>query len=179
MSRRDSPLRYPGGKACLTDQVIEILKLNNLIQKEYAEPFAGGCGLALGLLYKGYVSKIHLNDYDEAIWSFWYSVLNETDRFISKIKDTQVTLTEWQKQKSILNSTDKTQPLELGFATFFLNRTNRSGISQRLIWGCAMWTSARWIWQVVSYFNKIFFSYFSYLIPSHIIKRANFSCTNK
>jgi DNA adenine methylase len=44
------------------------------------------------------------------------------------IKDTRVSVTSWDKQKKIFANPQDHTYLQLGFATFFLNRTNRSGI---------------------------------------------------
>lgn len=127
-NRLSSPLRYPGGKSCLYDLVGQILRLNKLERAHYAEPYAGGAGLALSLLFNGYVSEIHLNDVDRSIWAFWNSVLNATDDLLALIAYTPVTLDTWSAQREIyLNAADY-DDLALGFATFFLNRTNRSGI---------------------------------------------------
>jgi len=93
-----------------------------------AEPYAGGCGLALALMFGGHVSEIYINDIDSAIWSFWNSVLNETDDLVRLIETTPITLNEREKQREIYLKSDVTNPLSLGFSTFFLNRTNRSGI---------------------------------------------------
>lgn len=125
--RTISPLRYPGGKACLLDLTASILRLNNLQCGHYAEPFAGGCGLALSLLYGGHVAEIHINDLDKGIWSFWHAVLFETEALVELVQNTAVTIDEWHLQRA--RYVDQVgSPLELGFATFFLNRTNRSGI---------------------------------------------------
>ncbi len=128
MARDASPLRYPGGKSCLYDLVAIILRKNNLQRGDYVEPYAGGCGLALSLLYGGHVGDIHINDVDVAIWSFWDSVLNRTEDFINLVQTIPVTVDEWHKQKKIFASGNTKNSLKLGFATFFLNRTNRSGI---------------------------------------------------
>jgi DNA adenine methylase len=128
MPQTPTPLRYPGGKSSLWPMVSKLISSNNLEGGEYAEPFAGGCGLALNLLFRNKVSKLHLNDFDPSIWSFWYSVLNLTDEFIKLIQDTPVTIEEWHNQRAIHQTTTKDNPLTLGFSTFFLNRTNRSGI---------------------------------------------------
>ncbi len=128
MARGTSPLRYPGGKACLYSLVSSILRANKLERQHYAEPFCGGSGLALSLLYRGYVSNIHINDIDPAIWAFWDGVLNQVDEFISRIANTPITVDEWQRQREIYLEQDATEPLTLGFSAFFLNRTNRSGI---------------------------------------------------
>ena len=128
MVRLTSPLRYPGGKTCLYPLVSRILKDNRLERRHYAEPFAGGCGLALALLYGGHVSDVHINDVDASIWSFWHSVLEHTDELAYRIRNTPITIAEWQVQREIHLAMDASDPVTLGFATFYLNRTNRSGI---------------------------------------------------
>lgn len=128
MARATSPLRYPGGKSCLLELTSTILRINGLERGHYAEPYAGGCGLALALLYGGHVADIHINDIDPSIWAFWHSVLNETDALTTKIANTAVTIEEWLKQRDIHRSQRTDDTLALGFSAFFLNRTNRSGI---------------------------------------------------
>lgn len=44
------------------------------------------------------------------------------------IKDTPLNIENWFKQKEIQSNKENSDLLELGFSTFFLNRTNRSGI---------------------------------------------------
>ena len=128
MARSTSPLRYPGGKTCLYGLASRILRVNRLERGHYVEPFAGGCGLALSLLYEGHVSDIHINDIDPSIWSFWHSVLNRTEEFVAMVADTPITIEEWLRQRGIYREPNASNSLALGFATFFLNRTNRSGI---------------------------------------------------
>jgi len=128
MSLAHSPLRYPGGKACLRDLVSTILNLNNLNRGHYVEPYAGGCGLALSLLFGGHVSDIHFNDADASIFAFWECVLTRAPELIELTESTPVTVEEWHRQKAIHGAADTTDVLALAFATFFLNRTNRSGI---------------------------------------------------
>jgi DNA adenine methylase len=105
-----------------------IMRLNRLERGHYAEPFAGGCGLALSLLYTGQVAEVHINDLDPAIWAFWHSVLNETDALAAMVAEAPVTINEWHRQRDLHRTGDASDPLKLGFAAFFLNRTNRSGI---------------------------------------------------
>lgn len=122
-----SPLRYPGGKTFLFpffDKVIKEHRMKNVV---YVEPFAGGAGAALALLFLEKVDKIVINDLDRAIYSFWKSAIFNSDKFIKKIYATPITVKEWQRQKAIYNN-PKSRQFELGFATFFLNRTNMSGI---------------------------------------------------
>jgi len=122
-----SPLRYPGGKSKLTAYVLETIELNGLEGGTYVEPFAGGCAIAWYLLLNKKVAKVYINDLDPAIHAFWYSVLYRTDELCKLITSTPITMDEWYKQQNIYR-TGSENSLQLGFATLFLNRTNRSGI---------------------------------------------------
>lgn len=128
MARTPSPLRYPGGKASILNMTSKILFANDLKAGHYAEPYAGGAGLALSLMFKGVVHELHLNDLDRSIWSFWYVLLNETERFIEEVTETPVTMDVWYKQRYVQENKDEFTDFELAFSSFFLNRTNRSGI---------------------------------------------------
>jgi DNA adenine methylase len=123
-----TPLRYPGGKQRLSSFIHEVMISNELIGGEYAEPYAGGAGVAIELLLAGDVTKIHLNDSCRAIFSLWRSILNYTDEFCRRVQDTPLTVEIWKVQREILSRIDEFDELELGFATFYLNRCNRSGI---------------------------------------------------
>lgn len=125
-----SPLRYPGGKSKIAAFVKQIIKDNNLLDGVYVEPFAGGAAVALSLLMDEYVSRIVINDKDRSIYAFWYSVLNETERLCQYIEETPVTMDTWRMQREIQSADNKNTVdlLSLGFSTFFMNRTNRSGI---------------------------------------------------
>ncbi|MBT0360460.1 DNA adenine methylase [Morganella morganii] len=123
-----SPLRYPGGKASISEMISSIIAHNNLSSFSYAEPYAGGAGLALSLLFSNKVNDIYLNDIDRSIWSFWYTILTNSKDFIEKIISTDVTINEWYKQKDIQYNKEQADVFDLAFSTFFLNRTNRSGI---------------------------------------------------
>ena len=123
-----SPLRYPGGKTVLYEKVKKILEKNNLLDCTYMEPFSGGAGLALKLLMNDDVKKIVINDFDYAIYSFWHNVLYNTNRFCNDIENIKVDLKEWENQKYIYNNQSDFSIYEIGLATFYLNRTNRSGI---------------------------------------------------
>ena len=123
-----SPLRYPGGKSKFYDYIKEVLKCNDLIGQTYIEPFAGGAGLALKLLLNDDVKRIVINDFDPAIYSFWHSILYEAETFCDLINSVPITLDEWKKQRGIYIAQGNTISLELGFAVFYLNRTNVSGV---------------------------------------------------
>jgi len=123
-----SPLRYPGGKTSLSSFLSHVIRLNELDGGIYAEPYAGGAGAGLSLLFSGFVDRLILNDADMAIYSFWWSVLNRPDDLLRLIQDTPVTIEEWTRQKAIFRDSRHNCCLELGFSTLFLNRCNRSGI---------------------------------------------------
>lgn len=123
----DSPLRYPGGKGRLAQYVIDLIEMNDLTGGHYVETYAGGAGIAISLLYLEYASHIHLNDVDPAVHAFWKAVTEQTDEMAKLVRDTPLTLEERLRQKAIYRDPES-PTLELGYATFFLNRTNRSGI---------------------------------------------------
>lgn len=123
-----SPLRYPGGKGKLAPFMGLIINKMNIQNGTYIEPFAGGAGIALMLLMEGYVDDIVINDYDKAIYSVWRAIINEPENLVDRILQTPVNINEWKKQKEIYVEQNKKYSLDLAFATFFLNRTNRSGI---------------------------------------------------
>lgn len=124
----NSPLRYPGGKGRLTQHVIDLIEMNDLVGAHYCEPYAGGAGIAISLLYLEYVDHIHLNDLDPSVHAFWHSALNHTEEFARLVRDTPLTVEEWRKQRALQFATAPVETLALGFSTFYLNRTSRSGI---------------------------------------------------
>ena len=123
-----SPLRYPGGKASLTQPLVDIIKKNRLLDCTFYEVYAGGAGASLNLLFRDIVSQIFINDVDFHIYAFWHSVLNATDSLIEKVRKTEVSIGEWRKQKKIYEAPEGHSIIEIGFSTLFLNRTNRSGV---------------------------------------------------
>ena len=123
-----SPLRYPGGKGKLASYIKSLLQLNNLCDGHYSEPYAGGSAVAFELLFLEYVSHVHINDIDPAVYSFWDAVLTETDNLCRLISSTRVSMAGWHRQKTVLETPNDYSTLEFAFATFFVNRTARSGI---------------------------------------------------
>ncbi|MCS6557392.1 DNA adenine methylase [Curtobacterium flaccumfaciens] len=127
-SRTSSPLRYPGGKAKLAGFFADALEAAGMRNATYVEPFAGGAGAGLTLLLAGVVGQVVINDLDPAVHSFWEAVKNESDEFARRIETVPLDLNEWQKQREIYRAADARDPFALGFAFFYLNRTNRSGV---------------------------------------------------
>ncbi|MDR0950839.1 MAG: DNA adenine methylase [Candidatus Ancillula sp.] len=130
-----TPLRYPGGKSAISGFLGSIISQynqnNNVRIDTYVEPYAGGAGAAISLLLKGVVNNIVINDYDVAVYSFWESLVKRPHKFLNKLMNTDIDIFEWHKQRDIYKyheSDSAEDRLNLGFAFFFLNRTNRSGI---------------------------------------------------
>ncbi|GGA46566.1 DNA adenine methylase [Dyella nitratireducens] len=123
-----SPLRYPGGKAALAPFLKALIQENGLGTVSYAEPYCGGSGAALELLFEGIVDAVYLNDIDPAIYSFWRTIVRDPEAFCSLIASTPITIDEWHVQREYyLRYRTRVGP-KLAFAAFYLNRTNRSGI---------------------------------------------------
>lgn len=123
-----SPLRYPGGKSCIYSFISSLFHENNLIGVNYAEPYAGGAGLALKLLFNEFVEKIYINDYDIGIYSFWNEILTNADSFCNWINDVDINIENWMYYKNILSNKFNVDKSDLSKAVFFLNRTNISGV---------------------------------------------------
>ena len=123
-----SPLRYPGGKSCIFPFVSKLFYENNIIGINYAEPYAGGAGLALRLLFDEYVNNIFINDLDRSIYSFWKTVINNPDKLCSWISDVEISVENWKRYKEVQNNAENESALELAKSTLFLNRTNVSGV---------------------------------------------------
>ncbi|QPO08272.1 DNA adenine methylase [Sulfitobacter sp. B30-2] len=148
---RYSPLRYPGGKGKIAKFVKEIIRANNLSDGRYVEPYAGGAAVAWELLITGVVRRVAINDISRPVFAFWNSVLNDTDRLCRLISERSVTVDEWDSQKAIFKRQETADELELGFAFFFLNRTNRSGILNAGIIGGREQAGN---WKIDARFNK-------------------------
>jgi DNA adenine methylase len=111
-----SPLRYPGGKAHLAGFLAELLTSQRRRPKVYVEPFAGGAGAALRLLYGEHVDRIVLNDLNPGIAAFWRSVFHHTDELIEHIRTCELTIDAWRQYHATYMS-GAPSDIELGFAT--------------------------------------------------------------
>ena len=123
-----SPLRYPGGKSAMAGLLNRVRVANQLRDRDFGEPYAGGAGAALTLLFRGEAPAIHINDADEAIADIWWAVLERIDQFSEMIYTAPLTLNEWRRQRAIYRDPGSASRLERAFSAFYLNRCNRSGI---------------------------------------------------
>jgi DNA adenine methylase len=146
-----TPLRYPGGKGRLAAWLANLMRSNKISGGWYVEPYAGGAGAAIILLSRGYVDHIVLNDLDPVVHAFWWAVINDTDGLLRLLDSTPVTMESWERQRQIHAAPDDYSLTELGFATFFLNRTNRSGILKGGVIGGKAQNGP---WSMAARFNK-------------------------
>lgn len=122
-----SPLRYPGGKGAMWPLLQEIRRLNGLGDRAIAEPFAGGAGASLSLLFMEEAPEILINDADDSLHDFWWAVTHRATQFLKLLDSTRVSVTEWRRQRDTYKRSTLSR-LRRGFAAFYLNRCNRSGI---------------------------------------------------
>lgn len=127
-SKLYTPLRYPGGKGRFAPYVAEIMRANGLDGGHYLEPYAGGSGVALVLLFDGVTTDVHINDADPAIRDFWLAATRHTSTLIRMVESEPVTIDAWHHWRNVLFGRTEADLVQRGFATLFMNRTNRSGI---------------------------------------------------
>lgn len=128
VARTFTPLRYPGGKAALANYVKALLARNDLVGCEYVEPYCGGAGVAMELLRLELVSSIRINDVDPAIASFWRTLLRDPETLCRRVSNARLSIRQWKRHRDVLRNCEDHDEADVGFAAFYLNRVNRSGI---------------------------------------------------
>lgn len=123
-----SPLRYPGGKGALYSPLRRLIRDCGLAGCTYVEPYAGGAGAGLSLLVTGQVDRVVINDLDPAVYAFWRSLFDDPAAFVQRVQRVKLNVSEWKRQRAIYVDGDRSDIDALGFATFYLNRTNHSGV---------------------------------------------------
>lgn len=113
-----TPLRYPGGKSRLAPFVKLLFQWNNLLDGHYVEPYAGGAGIALSLLFHECASHVHINDLSKPVYAFWHSAINETEALCTMIEQTPVSVDKWFEQKEIQTRVDTVPCLSWGSPRF-------------------------------------------------------------
>lgn len=150
--KTSSPLRYPGGKSAMAGLLSDLRKLNGLGDRAIAEPFAGGAGASLTLLYLEDTHRIYVNDADASIHAFWWTLVHRSQPFLEMLSRTRVSMAEWRRQRDLYRSGNQVSNLRRAFATFFLNRCNRSGIIMN--GGPIGGTEQEGTWKLDARFNK-------------------------
>ena len=129
LRKRVSPLRYPGGKSHVIDQLFERMQDENL--DTFVEVFAGGASLGLSLLDAGIIKKLVLNDIDPLVYSFWKTVLDDPAPILERLRGPSPTLEDfWAAKRFAAGYTafEAARCADAAWAFFFLNRTCYSGI---------------------------------------------------
>lgn len=125
-----SPFRYPGGKGFMSAFLKQrMAKLDSASQRVLAEPFCGGAGAALILLADGDTDAVMLNDADLRIFSAWKAMLEEPERFVAMLRNVSLNMSEWYHHRDLVAGfSESDYDFDVGFSTFYMNRTTRSGI---------------------------------------------------
>lgn len=104
-------------------------RLDPASDRVFTEPFCGGAGAALILLADGDADVVMLNDADMRIYSAWHAMLQEPERFVAKLRSVQLDMREWYRHRDVVAGfSDSSYDFDVGFSTFYMNRTTRSGI---------------------------------------------------
>jgi len=123
-----SPLRYPGGKSSMANLLSQIRTINRLGAMDLVEPYAGGAGASISLLFREEATNIFINDADPSIYNIWWSIINRNKEFSKLLLTTKINITEWKRQREIYENPKRHSKIRHGFSAFYLNRCNRSGI---------------------------------------------------
>lgn len=135
----------------MTGVLRDIREVNRLNGHAVAEPFAGGAGAAISLLSLRETHEVHINDLDKAVYAFWYSAVHDAESLVSYLHNCVVSIEEWKQWRRVYRS-KRASRLERGFATFYLNRCNHSGIIKN--GGPIGGIEQRGRWKIDARFNK-------------------------
>lgn len=83
--------------------------------------------MGLRMLFDEYADEVVLNDLNPGIAAFWRCLFDDPPALLDQLAACVPSVELWQRQRAIYEAATA-DDAELGFATFFLNRTNRSGI---------------------------------------------------
>jgi len=96
------------------------------------------------------VPEVWINDHDRSVFAFWFAVKRHPEELCRRIRAIRLTVAEWRRQREV-HLAQSPDLMDLAFATFFLNRTNRSGVLRAgVIGGLAQ--EGRW--RLSARFNK-------------------------
>ena len=128
LSKRISPLRYPGGKSLMIDFVAQ--EVEGLNVETFVEPFCGGASVGLALLQARRIKKLILNDLDKGVYSLYFSILNNHEELIDLINTTDITkqLFYEYKKEVLCDYANEESIIRRGFMFLVVNRCAFSGI---------------------------------------------------
>lgn len=130
LRKRLSPLRYPGGKSRVIDNIFSRLQADKM--ETFVEVFAGGASLGLSLLDAGCIKELVLNDADPLVYLFWRSVVESPGYLVSRLERAALPTHEdfWEAKETIsaFKRGDAVPEDWAAWAFFLLNRLAYSGI---------------------------------------------------
>ena len=129
-----SPLRYPGGKVRMAESLVSIFgqQWGYMDVEVWVEPFAGGAGAGLKMLYLEGVESLWLVEKNPSLAALWRHILEDGETFAKRVQATSPTLDLWTWAKTTIAAVeagDGHVPEEdIAYAAFLVNRLSRSGI---------------------------------------------------
>lgn len=103
LRKRLSPLRYPGGKSYVIDQIYSVMDKNKM--STFVELFAGGASLGLSLLDAGKIRNLILNDLDYNVANFWNVCVQNGPDLIRMIQATPVDMQLYMDCRAMISNT--------------------------------------------------------------------------
>ena len=122
--KRISPLRYPGGKSKMVEQLFA--QTQPWQMDTFIEVFAGGASVGLCLLDAGRIRRLVLNDIDPDVYAFWKTVLEDPSYLTERILKTAPSRETFFQAKEKLKGNIPEK--ERAWCFFLINRTAFSGI---------------------------------------------------
>jgi len=122
-----SPLRYPGGKSKVTDQIVALIPEFS----EYREPFVGGGSVYLYLKQIYPEKKFWINDLYFELYNFWLTSQSDLDSVAHQVEKWHKSHQDGKKlHRWLIDNLPNFTPLEKASAFFALNRMTFSGTTE-------------------------------------------------
>lgn len=123
-----SPLRYPGGKSKVVDQILALVPAHIT---EFREPFIGGGSvfLAVRSLFQSNIRRYWMNDLNYDLYCFWVCVRDCLPDLVQAVSDLRDAAPDGRALYNGLK--DETQPrsdFERAVRFFVMNRITFSGV---------------------------------------------------
>lgn len=135
-----SPLRYPGGKSKVIDQILTYCNQKNF--EKWVEPYAGGASVGLALLLAGYVKELYLNDIDKGVYALFKVICSDPEPLLYEIKHFRPSREAYeQAQKRMFTDYEGLDLQKIAITMLIVNRLSFSGICRA---NCMSNPAARW-----------------------------------